>query len=183
MKTLVIHPSDSSTVFLTGIYENIPEEDKTVITGGINEEQLVELIKTHDRVMMMGHGSPHGLFNVGKFKIPEMYVIDKRHVPLLSEKEDNVFIWCNADMFVNFYNLKGFYTGMFISETGEAAYCGLPGTSQDIVDESNYGFTNIIKKFVNEGKEVTYENVKKEYGVLAEENPVAFYNFLRLYKQ
>ena len=48
-------------------------------------------------------------------------------------------------MFVNLYELKGFYTGMFISEVNEAYYCGLPGTTQDIIDESNYGFTNIIK--------------------------------------
>lgn len=183
MKTLVIHPEDRSTVFLTGIYSQIPEDEKTVIRGGINGEQLIELIKTHDRVMMMGHGSPYGLFRVGKFNTPDIYLINKSHVPLLKEKTDNVFIWCNADMFVNFYDLNGFYTGMFISEVGEAYYCGLPGTTQDIVDESNYGFTDIIKKYVNEGKEVTFENVKKEYGVLAEQNPVAYYNHLRLYKR
>ena len=181
INTLIIHPDDNTTKFLTGIYENIP--NKTVITGGVNEEELIKLIEEHDKVMMMGHGSPNGLFKVGSFpKVKETFVINKSHVPLLNEKEENVFIWCNADMFVNFYELKGFYTGMFISEVNEAYYCGLPGTTQDIVDESNYGFTNIIKKHITENKNVIHEKVKNEYGVLSENNPVAFYNNLRLYK-
>jgi hypothetical protein len=78
--------------------------------------------------------------------------------------------------------LKGFYSGMFISEVGEALYCGLPGTQQDEVDESNYGFVNIIGKYINEDKNVIYENVIREYGIIAEENPVALYNHNRLYK-
>jgi hypothetical protein len=71
---------------------------------------------------------------------------------------------------------------MFISEVGEAHYCGLPGTPQDVVDESNYGFVNIISKYINENTEIIHENVMKEYGVIAEENPVALYNHMRLYK-
>ena len=71
---------------------------------------------------------------------------------------------------------------MFISEVGEALYCGLPGTQQDEVDESNYGFVNIVGKYINEDKNVIYENVMKEYGIIAEENPVALYNHNRLYK-
>jgi hypothetical protein len=103
-------------------------------------------------------------------------------VPILKEKDNNVFIWCNADKFVDGFKLEGFYSGMFISEVGEAHYCGLPGTEQDQVDESNYAFVNIIAKYINEDKNIIHENVKKEYGVLAEENPIALYNNNRLYK-
>ena len=71
---------------------------------------------------------------------------------------------------------------MFISEVGEATYCGLPGTKQDIVDESNYGFVNIIAKHINEDTESIYNKVRNEYGLIAEENPVALYNHKRLYK-
>jgi len=79
--------------------------------------------------------------------------------------------------------LKGFYSGMFISEVGEAYYCGLPGTSQDMVDESNYGFCNIIAQYINEKTDVIYENVVSEYGLIAENNSVALYNKIRLYKR
>ena len=180
MKTLIIHPKDNTTSFLDIVYQTI--EDKTLITGGITKEELHELIKSHDRVMMMGHGSPSGLFSIGQFKRTGGYIIDHTTVPLLEEKKDSVFIWCNADMFVNEFELKGFYSGMFISEVGEAMYCGLPGICQGIVDESDYGFSEIISKHINEDTNVIYENVKKEYGIIAEENPIALYNNLRLYK-
>lgn len=183
MKTLIIHPADPSTSFLDVVYESIP--NKTVITGGITKDEVRKLIEEHDRVMMMGHGSPGGLFAVGQFRDHRSYcsyIIDNTMVPLLSEKDNSVFIWCNADKFVDGFRLKGFYSGMFISEVGEASYCGLPGTSQDVVDESNYGFVNIIAKHINEDTEVIYDNVRNEYGLIAEENPVALYNHKRLYK-
>ncbi len=180
MKTLIIHPKDNSTSFLDIVYT--PIEDKTVVTGGITRKELRDLIESHDRVMMMGHGSPGGLFSVGQFKDTRGFIIDDSMVNHLKKKENNVFIWCNADKFVEYHELRGFYSGMFISETGEASYCGLPGTSQDVVDESNYGFCNIISKYINQNTDIIYENVKKEYGLIAEENSVAFYNNLRLYK-
>ena len=142
----------------------------------------MSLIREHDRVMMMGHGSPGGLFSIGKFKNCGAYIIDQGMVPLLKQKDNSVFIWCNADKFVEVFGLKGFYSGMFISEVGEAYYCGLPGTEQDQVDESNYGFVNIIAKHINEDKELIHENVTKEYGLIAETNPIALYNNNRLYK-
>lgn len=181
MKTLVIHPKDSSTTFLDIVYT--PIENKTVIDGGVSKDELIELIRSHDRIMMMGHGSPGGLFSVGQFPGVHGYIIDENMVPFLKQKDNNVFIWCNADQFVNRYQLKGFYSGMFISEVGEAYYCGLPGTTQDIVDESNYGFCNIIAKYINEDTELIHENVVSEYGLIAETNPVALYNNLRLYKR
>jgi hypothetical protein len=180
MKTLIVHPEDYSTKFLDIVYA--PIENKTLVTGGVSKTELMTLIQEHDRVMMMGHGSPGGLFSVGKFKNTGAYIIDQSMVPYLKSKKDNVFIWCNADRFVETFDLKGFYSGMFISETGEATYCGLPGTKQEIVDESNFGFCNIIAKYIKEETNAIHENVKKEYGLIAENNPVALYNHNRLYK-
>lgn len=180
MKTLIIHPADPSTSFLDIVYESV--QDKTLITGGVSKSDLIRLIDEHDRIMMMGHGSPAGLFSIGQFNNCGAYIIDQSIVPYLKQKQNNVFIWCNADKFVDVFGLKGFYSGMFISEVGEANYCGLPGTKQDVVDESNYGFVNIIGKYINEDKHLIYENVKKEYGLIAETNPVALYNNNRLYK-
>lgn len=194
MKTLIIHPTDRSTSFLDIVYKDIP--DQTLITGGVSKEDVRELIKEHDRVMMMGHGSPHGLFAVGQFtsisKWGPSYIIDHTMVDVLSEKEHNVYIWCWASDFVRVNELKGFSSGMFISEVGEAMYCSsdrtndselsikLKTTTQDEVDESNYGFCNIINKYINETTDNIYENVMKEYGLIAEHNPVAFYNHNRI---
>lgn len=180
MKTLIIHPADDSTTFLDIVYA--PIQDKTVITGGITKTEVMKLIQEHDRVMMMGHGSPGGLFSCGQFGTSGGYIIDQSAVPYLKSKNNSVFIWCNADKFVDTYKLEGFYSGMFISEVGEAYYCGLPGTEQDQVDESNYGFVNILSKYINEDKNSIHEKVTKEYGLIAEENAVALYNNNRLYK-
>lgn len=179
MKTLIVHPKDRSTDFLDILYT--PIIDKTVIKGGVTKLELKKLIKDHDRVMMMGHGSPQGLFSVGQFRNTGGHIIDETMLDVLREKDNNVFIWCNADKFVESYKLKGFSSGMFISEVGEAVYCGLTDISQKIVDESNYGFCNIFAKYVNQDKDTIYENVKKEYSLIAEQNPVAEYNNQRLY--
>jgi len=180
MKTLIIHPKDETTTFLDIVYKDIPNQ--TLVTGGYTKGEIQQLIREHDRVMMMGHGSPKGLFSVGMFDSSNGYIIDHLMVSCLMEKKDNVYIWCNADGFVRTFGLKGFYSGMFISEIEEADYCGIPGTDQELIDESNYGFVNIISKYITENTEVIHENVMKEYGVIAEENPVALYNHMRLYK-
>jgi hypothetical protein len=179
MKTLVIHPEDSSTHFLDIVYRNI--EDLTLITGGVSKEYIKEQIKTHDRVMMMGHGSPGGLFSVGQFENSNGYIIDQSFVDLLKEKDNSVFIWCNADKFVEKYELKGFYTGMFISEVGEAYYCGLPDTEQPEVDESNYSFVEIMGECIDYDPKTIHFIAKERYGKLIDHNPVAKYNHKRLY--
>ncbi len=179
MKTLIIHPKDDSTSFLDIVYKNIP--NKTVVTGGYTKMEVKKMIFEHDRVMMMGHGSPAGLFSVGQFPLSGGYIIDQITVPELKQKDDSVFIWCNADRFVETHNLKGFYSGMFISEVGEASWCGLPGTPQEVVDESNFGFCEILSNHINEPTELIHQKVKTEYGLIAENNPVAFYNNKRLY--
>ena len=186
MKILVIHPQDSSTDFLIPIYMNLKSfpdfDDVTIIRGGMTKDEVNEQIKQHDRIMMMGHGSPSGLFSVGKFD--DMYltgfIIDRNTVPLLENKEC-IFIWCNADQFVNKYNLKGLYSGMFISEVSEAYGCGLPDTPQEVVDESNNYFANEFGKVSDKQLTEAYEYIKDVYGVLTENNNVAKYNHQHLY--
>ena len=70
---------------------------------------------------------------------------------------------------------------MFISETTEAAYCGLPGTSQDIVTESNDFFAEEFGKVSGSPLIEAFEYIKDSYGMLTKDNPVAKYNHHRLY--
>ena len=183
MKTLVIHPKDSSTDFLTPIYMNLKSfpdfDDVTIVRGGMSKSEVDKLITEHDRIMMMGHGSPGGLFSVGQFE-SQGFIINNTTVPLLENKEC-IFIWCNADRFVEANNLKGLYSGMFISETSEAAYCGLPGTPQDEVTESNDYFAKELGSVSEKSLDEMYQHIKYTYGMLAEGNAVAEYNHNRLY--
>lgn len=183
MKTLVIHPQDSSTDFLIPIYMNLKSfpdyDDVTIIRGGMSKDEVDEQIKQHDRIMMMGHGSPGGLFSVGQFGT-QGFIINYTTVDLLRDKEC-IFIWCNADKFVEANNLKGLYSGMFISEVSEANYCGLPGTPQDIVTESNDYFAKELGSVSEKSLDEMYQHIKYTYGILAEGNAVAEYNYNRLY--
>jgi hypothetical protein len=165
MKTLVIHPKDSSTDFLSTIYS---DKDWTVINTNTSKKFLKEQIKLHDRIIMLGHGTPCGLLGFNRF------VIDSTLVYLLREK-DCVCIWCNADLFVEKYKLKGFYTGMIISEFEEAMYFTVR-TDDDDIDFSNSLFANAIKESIDNVDMLS--NVKRIYDGVS---PVITYNKKNLY--
>ena len=97
-KTLVIHPSDSSTDFLKPIYSGL--ENAVVLTGGLTKEEVREAIEKSDRVIMLGHGSPFGLFSVGRFQSTNGYIIDNTMIDVLSDKPNNIYVWCHANQFV-----------------------------------------------------------------------------------
>jgi hypothetical protein len=180
-RVLVIHPKDRSTDFLCPIYA--PVKNKTVIRESISKDLLIDYIKQHDRIMMMGHGCPVGLFNIGWEDFNGL-IIDINMVPYLKDK-DCVYIWCDADRFVNYHGLKGFYSGMFVSEISEAYWMGikLKGREQYArnVKESNEKFSEIVSRHINKTVKGIYESVRQEYGLLAETNPIALYNNERLY--
>jgi hypothetical protein len=155
-------------------------DDVTIIRGGVTKADVMKEINEHDRIMMMGHGSPSGLFSIGQFGDAFGFIIDATTVPLLQNKEC-IFIWCNADQFVTRHSLKGLYSGMFISEVSEANYCGLPGTPQEVVDESNDFFAMEMGEISHQSLTEIYNTVKYNYNILAEHNPVAEYNSKRLY--
>jgi hypothetical protein len=177
MKTLVIHPNDPSTDFLKPIYSSLSKEDTTIITGGVSSEDVLQLVKDHERVIMMGHGSPRGLFGIN---FNNSFVIDKNHVEALSYKKQNVYIWCNADQFVNNYQLSGFYSGMFISEIYEAEFCNVQNVIQEDVDISNNYFAEELGKLIKKDVVDIYYSLTKLYKKLAITNAVADYNCRRL---
>ena len=179
MKTLVIHPDDRSTDFLRPIYQNIP--GATIVTKNITTETLMGVIRANDQIIMLGHGSPSGLFNVSGVGLG-LFAIGSQHADLLRDKKC-IYIWCNADQFVRTHNLPGLYTGMFISEVSEAKYCQVL-TEQKQVDTSNDLFAELLGKQLIETPndyEAIYSAIKTEYGKLAEVNAVAKYNAERWY--
>ena len=173
-KILVIHPDDRSTDFLKPIYENLP--NTTVITGGVSYMNIRQSIIEHDQVMMMGHGSPYGLFSMGKFPNSGGLIIDPMMIDLLKEKNNSIYIWCHANVFFNRYNLKGFSTSMFISEVEEANYCGLPCIEQSEVDESNNVFAKTLGNLITLPLNELNDRIQEKYGLLSESNKVAKYN-------
>lgn len=179
MKTLIVHPEDPSTVFLKPVYESVP--DRTLITGGVTQAELSSLIESHDRIMMLGHGSPFGLLSVGCFPGAGLHIIDNPIAKLLRGKKNNVLIWCNADQYVNRHCLEGFFSGMFVSEEIEALLMDIDGFDESMIDESNRLFGPVAGRYINQDPKSICNNVRRDYGSLAARNPVIAYNVRRLY--
>jgi hypothetical protein len=167
MRTLVIHPADRSTDFLKEIYWG---KDWKIINDRDacrSRKVITQLIKKHDRIIMMGHGYPGGLF---------FTCINSQMVYLLRQKEC-VCIWCNADQFVRRYNLKGFFTGMFISEVGEAAGRGIT-VGQEEVTASNNLFAVLMGDLLTDDRTNVLAEIKTSY---VGDSEVISFNHARLY--
>lgn len=135
MKTLVIHPQDTTTSFLSQSYLDMGH---TVVTDPkVSKSKLKELIKSHDKIIMMGHGTPDGLIG------PNRFIIDSTYVYLLKDKLC-VCVWCHADEFFFKYKLKGYATGMVVSEIDESYYYGVNCTFSELT-ESNDLFAKSLK--------------------------------------
>lgn len=171
MKTLVIHPQDDTTDFLSVIYA---DKDWTIVRNKGKRKDLKNAIEEHDRIIMLGHGTEYGLIEMySEFKYHS--VIDCNWVYLLREKEC-VCIWCNANVFVERYNLKGFYTGMIISEDMEANMYGVNAYDKEI-DESNTLFANAIKNSIDSDDMLS--EAKKNY--TSDTNAAIMFNEKNLY--
>lgn len=105
MKNIIIHPQDPTILFLSQIYA--PLSNKTVIKGGVTRSELSKLIETHDRIIMLGHGTPDGLISVGQFPDAGFHIIDESMVEVLKNNTNNIYIWCHADLFVQRHDLSG----------------------------------------------------------------------------
>lgn len=165
MKTLVLHPWDSSTRFLESIYKG---KGFTEIRIRPSNSEMKRLIKSHDRIIVLGHGTERGMFDT-----KGIIWIDSRLVYLLREKMNSVYIWCNADVFVEKYKLHGFYTGMIISDFEEAYIYGVNHKREDI-DNSNSLFSKIVGEGLNIDTKVMYGKVKESYS--DDENNIVSFN-------
>ncbi|MBI9068502.1 MAG: hypothetical protein JEZ09_14500 [Salinivirgaceae bacterium] len=150
MRTLIIHPEDETTDFLCAIYSN---KNWTIIRDDLSQDRLEEQIIAHERIIMLGHGSYMGLFGF------DDYVIDEQMVYLLKDKYC-ICIWCYAAEFVEEHGLKGFYTGMFISELEEAFKEDIYPTIDEI-QKSNQDFARVLNEVIDEGD--ILKQMKKYY--------------------
>ncbi len=179
MKTLVIHPDDRSTDFLKPIYTGI--KNKTVLLKNVSRDKLLSAVRSHDTIIMLGHGSPNGLFNVsgigkGVMVVGESLVEELRGKQLIA-------IWCNSDKFIERHSLSALYSGMFISEVNEARYCGVQ-SDQAMVNESNNTFAVLLGNMLTNTSmnlEKTHGMVLESYEELGKVNAVAKYNSDRFY--
>lgn len=132
-KVLVIHPDDRSTDMLKAVYEGKGYD--VVNDPGISDEAVVEMIKSHDKIIMLGHGNPFGLISWNRATSEVRYIINDSHAELLKTKE-TYSMWCHSDEFFESHGMKGFHSGMIISEEMEARMYGIIEFNDEEIAES-----------------------------------------------
>lgn len=132
MKTLVVHPYDESTLELEKVYAGHSVD--VLHREDLSRKDVEAALFTghYDRIILLGHGTEYGLYNMKT----EKYVFDlgtfKNNV--LPRKIEVIGIWCHANIFfIDADNLdRVFYTGMFVSEMREAEQYGLKATEKEV---------------------------------------------------
>lgn len=132
-KVLVIHPDDRTTDMLKAVYEG---KGYDVISDiYISDEELVEAIREHDTIIMLGHGLPTGLLACDRTAGYFRFIINDDHADLLKTKK-TYSMWCYSNEFFERHGMNGFHSGMIISEEIEARYFGIDGYSDKDIAES-----------------------------------------------
>lgn len=111
------------------------------------------IIKEHDTIMFIGHGTEYGLLN----RNLDGYLIDSSMVQFLRDKRI-IGIWCNASTFASKYDLTGFFTSMFISNSKELVDCGFPlfeGCDLEIAQENKLFSTRLNELLKNKKRDIT----------------------------
>jgi len=176
---LIIHPKDHSTDFLSAIHKKL--KHKTILTGGVDQATIMDMMQNYNRLIIMGHGSEDGLLSINQFPIDSIYIIDELAVDVLRSKKNNIFIWCYASDFAKQNRIPAFCTGMFISEKREAITYGLAEATEQMIEDSNRVFVEEMSKVIDQNISQIYEYILSgPYVRLAKSNPVARYNLKRI---
>lgn len=171
--TLVFHRDDPSTRMLCQVYQGKGWDVLTTSCDRIDNDELKELFRIHDRLVFLGHGSPSGL--IGMF--------GSSVAPLMQGKK--IFaIWCNAD---KYFIQNGIGDGQFItknvpSEKWECSAAGCGNISKELMLENITYWSKLCADVVEEALEgnpqKAVDYVRKNYLEKYGNHPVSIYNAL-----
>lgn len=125
---IVVHPKDPSTEMLGSIYEDLP--NVRLFDSYLQRDEILSAIAAapiDEPILLLGHGSPRGLFDI-RYGL----VINSDDSCLLENRPNLICIWCYASSYAYLHSLKGFFSGMFISEPREALMCGVGASDEEI---------------------------------------------------
>ena len=175
---------DTDTAVLRNIWLGMPKVKVIEITSGTQHPvKLVnEAIENeHDTLIMCGHGTPQGLLNPG-FK-DGMYLVDRNTVNKIHCNRV-IGIWCHAKDYAETYGVKGFWSSMFISNSGEARSNQITTVSDKSITDQEILFCIRLNALIR-----NYVPMKTWIDTLKEDadysNPVVKFNYdgLRYYKK
>ena len=132
---------------LSLIYEDI--QDVTLFDSWKQRKEILKAIAAAPReepVLLLGHGSPYGLFDM-RYGL----IINDSDANILKDRPNLVGIWCYASSYAHKHGLKGFFSGMFISEEPEAWVNDVEAEAEEI-DGKAWDFARRFGDMLRAGK-------------------------------
>lgn len=172
---LIIHIiSTSDTNDFSRIYEGL---DATVLINPNRAECRRAIMAETGQIVFIGHGTECGLLN----HMLNGYVVDSNMVQFLRNR-DIIGIWCNASNFADRYDLTGFFTSMFISNSEELIDCGFPlfDNCDDEITRQNQIFASRINNLLIT-QTPTRDWARILYSSLINEERFVYYNYEAMY--
>lgn len=165
---IIIHmDTQQDTHVFDAIYKDLSKSDNIIKVNPIRDE-VEKLLRQHkdETFMFLGHGDSFGLWaSDNDFYNMSNYVIDALNVDLLYNR-DVIGIWCYASSFARKYNLRGFFTSMFVSNSSEAKFMGFGEHTNEYCNEQNVKFCEQINHLITENvnmadwtDKLTHDNV------------------------
>ena len=174
---------DTDTAVLRYIWMGMPKVKVVEITKStVNAKELVNeaIEQEHDTLIMCGHGTPSGLLNPS-FK-GGSFLIDQSNYQRIKCNRI-IAVWCHAKDFAETYGVKGFWSSMFISNSGEASGQGITTVSGKSITEQEILFcvrlNELIKNYIPMKTWIDKLKAQADYS-----NAVVQFNYdgLRYYK-
>ena len=136
---LVIHPKDRTTAMLSTLYEGL---GVNVLSGDCSTKEMNRLlhhVSPQERIMLLGHGSDKELFfrHDDSKEVFDRIIVGHPHAYHLRRHGGNIVaVWCNADRFARAEGVHGLFTGMIVSELGEALLYNVETTQEELEREN-----------------------------------------------
>lgn len=149
---LVVHPTDRTTAMLSALYDGTGARVVSTYCTGSEMGRLLHHVSSQERVMLLGHGSDRGLFyrNDDTADGFDGIIVGHPHAYHLRNHGGNIVaVWCNADLFARAEGLHGLFTGMIVSELGEASLYGI-ATTQEELDRENVKLARCLRALLDE---------------------------------
>ena len=128
------------------LYEGL--EGVTLFDSYKQRKELLEAIAAAPReepVLLLGHGCPGGLYDL-RYGL----IITNADAELLKDRPNLIGIWCYASSYAYANGLKGFFSGMFISEKPEAIANDVEATAEE-VDTKVWDFSRRFGELIRAG--------------------------------
>ena len=137
MTVVFSNTGDVDTRVLAALWDDIPDARVLDVRPGTPDARRAvdsAIAAEEDALVLCGHGSPQGLFdpsvmargNLAAIARNPPYLVDVRNAPSIRARRV-VGVWCYAASFAESAGLRGFFTGMFVSNPLEASFVGCPG--------------------------------------------------------